>query len=727
MPESPSVDERCAAALQHQVAGRLELAERLYRDVLVAEPQHAAANYGLGMLLIQSQRAESALDYLVSALNANPEVADYWLGYLEALLVLRRCAEAGEVLQLARTHGLGGTAVEEFAARLSRASEPATPDVSAAVTPTRAERRRTQREARQQLRRDETALLALVKDLQIDAALAAARSMTERHPEHGVGWKVLGAMLWARGAFEESYAALRTSVRLMPGDAEAHCNLGIVLNHAKLLDEAEQCLKAARRLAPKLVTPHARLGDNYQMQGRYAEARASFQRALELAGDEFSPTTHAMHTGLLFTLNHDPTIKAQALFAEHRRAGAYLERHAGTGPWRHANAPDPERRLRIGFVSGDLRNHAVASFIEPLLEQWRDHPRLHVSIYYTHETIDDTSLRLHKLVHAWHAVEALTDAALAAKIAAEGIDVLIDLAGYTTDNRLLAFAHKPAPVQASWLGYPATTGLRAMDYYLTDRHFFPPGQFDAWFTEKLVYLPAVWDFRPWPAAPPVSPLPALTSGHLTFGSFNRLGKMNTATIALWSQVLRALPASQMVMAGIPPERQREQLIAWFAAEGVARERLSFYPWTNQETHLLHHQGVDMALESFPYTGCTTSNHALWMGVPTLTLVGDTPASRLSAANLGALGLEEFVAATPEAFLAKALAWSQDLPRLAALRAGMRARWAASPGRQAPYMADGLERALRQMWRRWCAGLPAESFHVMPPDPQPATQAAPAAV
>jgi predicted O-linked N-acetylglucosamine transferase (SPINDLY family) len=248
-----------------------------------------------------------------------------------------------------------------------------------------------------------------------------------------------------------------------------------------------------------------------------------------------------------------------------------------------------------------------------------------------------------------------------------------------------------------------------MDYYLTDQHFLPPGQFDRYYSERLVHLPAAWDFQPCENAPPVSPSPALASGSLTFGSFNRLGKINAATVGLWSLLLRAVPDSRMIIAGVPLERRVRELIDEFQAAGIDRGRLTFHPFTNQAALLARHLDVDIALEPTPYAGCTSNNHALWMGVPTLTLAGSTPASRLSAANLGHLGLTEFVADNPQEFVAKGAYWSTHLDELAQLRAGLRARWHAAPARQAGFVADGIEQALRHMWRRWCAGLPPESF------------------
>ena len=725
----PALDESCENAMKLQIAGRLDLAEPIYRSILRLQPTHAAANYCVGMLLVQLRRPAEGLPHLQAAVDANPEIPDYWLGYLEALLLLGETSRATSILAIARRHGLAGEAADDLATRL--ASKPAqaagetasTASGSAAAAGYAAAAGKSTRAARRReasaFRRQEAAVLALVQERRFLDALPLARELTERFPEHGSGWKIFAAMLWGAGPPEDALAAMHASVRLLPQDAEAHCNLGTALNKLRRLDEAEPWLRRALQIDPNFAPAHTQLGDNFQLQGRYDEAEACFRRSIALNPGDGSSDSDVPYAGLLFMMNHNPAVSADALFEEHCRVGTYWDRSArqirpprAQPPHPHDNQPD--RCLQVGFVSADLRNHAVASFIEPVLREWRDKDTLRVTVYYNHPTDDDVSRRLRGYVSRWYAVFGLSNLQLARKIADDGIDILIDLSGHTAMHRLGTFAHRPAPVQASWLGYPATTGLPAMDYYLADKHFLPAGRFDRYFTEKLAYLPAAWAFQPFDSAPPVNPLPALKSGTITFGSFNRLGKINEASIQLWSQLLRALPDSRMMLAGIPLERQHQRLIEWFAAAGIARDRLTVHPWSTLEAHLsLHHQ-VDIGLETMPYTGCTTSNHALWMGVPTLTLVGPTPASRLSAANLGHLGLEQFIAVNADEFVAKGLSWANDLPALAALRAGLRERWQRAPARRPDFVADGIERALRRMWRQWCAGLPAESFEITAP-------------
>jgi protein O-GlcNAc transferase len=323
---------------------------------------------------------------------------------------------------------------------------------------------------------------------------------------------------------------------------------------------------------------------------------------------------------------------------------------------------------------------------------------LSLHAYSNHAIEDAVTQRIKGHFAYWHSIVSLSDEALAEKIRADSIDILIDLSGHTAGNRLLAFARKPGPVQVSWIGYPGTTGLQAVDYFLTDRFCLPPGQFDDQFTEKIVYLPACTPFMPSNEAPLVNALPALNNGFVTFGSFNRLSKLSPSVIALWSQLLRALPDSRIVLGAVPQDGY-DALIDSFAQEGIVRERLSFHPKCG-----LHHQ-VDICLDTFPYNGGTTIWHALWMGVPTLTLAGNTVAGRSGAAILGNSGLEVFIAHDPADFVQKGLLWSVNLAALSDIRTELRERFTQSAVGQPALIAAGLERALRSMWQRWCDGLP----------------------
>lgn len=688
-----ALNASCAQAMSHQLAGEGDLAAQMYRGILEADPRHAAANYCLGMLLLQSKRPGEGLSNLLCALTAEPQVADYWLGYLEALLLAGQTEAATTTLALARQHGLCGAPAEDFAARLGAKLLSPMPAVV-----TRAQRLELQ-------------VLAEVKERRFAAAQRSARKLSRRFPERGLGWKILGALLAADGHSDEALAALQEATRRLPDDAEAFCNLGVLLTKMERFKEAEACLQNAISINPQFDDSYLHLGFVYASLERFPEAEAMFRRAVADSKPADNVQNDIRHSSLLFLLTHNPAVPAAQLFAEHCAIGKWLEGPSGPSPVRYANDREPERRLRVGIVSGDLKRHAVANFIEPVLTELRACPGLELHAFSNSETEDATTKRLRTCFAQWHSVSALTDLELVRLIKATAVDILIDLSGHTSCNRLRAFALKPAPLQVSWLGYPGTTGLRAMDYYLADQYFLPPGQFERFFTEKIAYLPAAWTFAPYADSPPVNRLPALDAGFLTFGSFNRLGKINPFTVRLWSRLLRETPNSILILAGIPLDERRQALADLFEAEGIVGERLAFFPRSNMEIYLALHHQVDICLDTYPYTGGTTTNHALWMGVPTLTLAGQTPASRQCAANLGQLGLEEFIAADADEFVRRGLERGSDLAALAAVRSGLRERWLKSPLRQAGTIASGLDAALRHMWRRWCKDLPAQSFSI----------------
>lgn len=675
--------ETCGRAMNLQVAGHLDRAAQLYREVLKVEPSHALANHCLGMLSVQLRRPADGLPFLLAALNEHPENSDYWLGYLEGLFQAGELDAAQEALALGRQHGLSGQALERFTARLLAA--------------TRARREQAD------------ALQRMIEHERFADGLILARAMTERYPTDGLSWKRLGALSWWQGFSDEAFTAMQNSVRFLQRDAEANSNFGMALLRRKRYDQAMRYLERAIEIDPRFAAAHYHLGLAQLHEHRFAESEASLRLAVTLRPDYLTAEVEPVHSDLLFVTSHNPAVDADTLFAEHRRFGKLLETPTGELRHRRPHAAESKCPLRIGFVSGDLRDHSVALFLEPVLRFLRHRPDLELHAYSTRASEDAVTQRLRAIFHHWHPICALTDAAAAKKISGDGIDILIDLSGHTAGNRLRAFARKPAPVQASWLGYPGTTGLRAMDYYFADRRWLPPGQFDRLFTEKLVYLPDRWAFDPPANAPEVGALPALGAGHLTFGSFHRMSKLSTATIRSWSQLLLALPQATLLLAGIDVDHQRI-LAERFAAHGVQSGRLMFHGNCRMDRYLALHRQVDIALDAYPYGGGTTTMYSLFMGVPTLTLAGATSASRAGAGILEQRGLDGFVAANPAEFVAKGRYWAAHLSELAQLRAGLRVRLSRAPGGQPGLIAAHLARALRHIWRRWCAGLPAESFH-----------------
>jgi len=549
-----------------------------------------------------------------------------------------------------------------------------------------------------------------------ETAVAAYHKALALKPDFADAAVALGCALEDLGQFDAAVAAYRRALEMNRDYAEAHSNLANVLKDLGQFEDAKASYRRALEIKPDFAAACGNLGNVQWTLGKLDDAVSSYRRVLRINPDDDSAHSNLgvvlqAYSGLLFCLGHRDEIGPEALFAEHCRFGEQFETPLRPSWPEHGNTRDPTRCLQIGFVSADLRSHPVGYFVEPLLASLAIHSTLSLHAYYNHAVEDAATKRLRGYFSQWHAIAHLSDAALAQKIADDGIDILIDLSGHTSANRLLCFARKPAPVQASWIGYPGTTGLRAMDYYLADRYFLPPGAFDRQFTEKLVYLPANAPFLPDETAPPANALPALSNGFVTFGSFNRISKLSRSAIALWSRLLRALPDARMLLGGMPREGEYDSLIGWFVQEGIARERLRFHSRYSMADYLALHHQVDMCLDTFPFTGCTTTNHALWMGVPTLTLAGRTVPGRQGAALLGHAGLGAFVATDAADFQGKGLHWADDLAALADIRAGLRTRIEQSPIRRPEVIAAAVERAFRIMWQRWCAGQAPESIDV----------------
>jgi protein O-GlcNAc transferase len=580
------------------------------------------------------------------------------------------------------------------------------------------------------------AVLYLVGDY--EGAAGSFRQVLELVPDHFGARLDLGQSLQRLGQFEPAAACYRLLLELRPDDAHAHLGLAACLRELEQYDAAIASYQRAVELAPTDRAALHDLGLAFQMQGKVEPARAAFERALAVYPDdalvlialanvsfelgrweqalqharravEVAPDWPRTYSTALFLLSHCCNDPAE-LTAEHRKFGEYWEAKLQAQRAPHPNERDPGRVLRIGFVSADLYNHAVAKFIEPIFAVLQGSAQLTLHVYYNNVVEDAVSQRLRGYVAQWHSIAALEDDEAERQIRADGIDILIDLNGHSARNRLQLFARKPAPVQASWIGYAGTTGLQAMDYYLSDQYHLPEGRYDDQFSEKIVRLPLSAPFLPEPNAPPVNALPALSNGYVTFGSFHRSNKLSRDVIALWAQLLRAMPTSRMLLGGFREDAD-SALLGWFDEEGIDRGRLILRQRAPMGAYLAQHHEVDVCLSPFPYTGSTTICHALWMGVPTLTTIGPTNPSHAVVCYLAHLGLTSFIANDPAHYTQLGVFLSENLPMLAALRTSMRDRFNKSVVGYPGVAAAGLEHALRLMWERWCADLPPEAFRV----------------
>ena len=541
----------------------------------------------------------------------------------------------------------------------------------------------------------------------VDAAASLRQALALR-PDFPEAQANLGLALGAAGQLDEAVAALQEVVGQRPADALQHSNLGNALLAAGRIDDAVARQQQAVALAPGLARVHGNLGHALKAAGRPEAALPALRQALALAPDEL-----ARHSALLFTQQYAPPASAARRRVDAERFGAAARRALGNArcfsDWPLALAAGSAGGLRVGLLSADLRQHPVGFFLESVLAALAQRPatpgggKLTLHVYDNHAANpppgDAVSQRLRAHCQCWRPVHGLDDAGLAALIRADGIQVLIDLAGHTLGNRLAVLARRPAPVQVSWLGYCASTGLAEVDAAIVDPWIAPPGA-EAAFVEPLLRLPETFlCFTPPDLALPVGPLPALTGGGVRFGCFNHLAKLNDAVLALWSRILLALPASTLVLqsAGLQDPALRQQLLGRFAGLGIAAARLQLQAAMPRTDYLAAIGQVDIVLDPFPYPGGTTTLEALWMGVPVLSLPGATALSRQGLSILQNLGLPDWVAADEADYLALAQRHAGNLAALAALRQGLRQRLLASPLCDAPRFAGHLEAALRGLW------------------------------
>ncbi|WP_223247410.1 tetratricopeptide repeat protein [Sulfuriferula sp. AH1] len=514
-------------------------------------------------------------------------------------------------------------------------------------------------------------------------------------PDYVQVYSNLGIMLNGIGRPDEAEASLRLALQLKPDYVQAHSNLGNILQDMGRLAEAEASYRRALEIRPDLAETYNNLGNVLQDMGRLDMSEASYRQALQL-----KPGYFKAHSNLLFSLNHSASNAPSYGFAEAQLYGRKLSQQVASRFTEWSCTLHPER-LRIGFVSGDFKNHPVGYFLENLLNHL-DSAAVELIAYPTDSHVDEFTARIKSLFSAWKPLSGLSDETAARLIHSDSVHVLIDLSGHTRYNRLPVFAWKPAPVQVSWLGYFATTGVAEMDYLIADPWTLPESE-EIHFTERIWRLPETrLCFTPPDIELDISPLPALTNGCITFGCFNNLTKMNDEVIALWSRVLVSVPGSRLFLKAkqLTELKVREHTVERFAEHGVDADRLILEGPGSREKYLATYHQVDIALDPFPYTGGTTSVESLWMGVPVLTLTGASFLSRQGVGILMNAGLPEWVATGKDDYVRRAALLTGDLQRLSALRNGLRQRLQMSPIMDARRFAIHFESAVRSMWEAW---------------------------
>jgi predicted O-linked N-acetylglucosamine transferase (SPINDLY family) len=688
---SASVAEAIRSGLARHRAGRPAEAEGYYRKALVRDPGNAVALHLLGLALHHTGRSEAALDPLRRAARLQPSVALYPHSLGGVLLALgcreeaaeAYCAAAAANPRMAEAHNDLGYVLyllgrwEQAAANLKTALE-LRPDFAEAHLN-----------------------LGCVAQAQgrLEEAESRYREAIRSNPALALAHANLSGLLMQTNRSPEAEELALEALRHQPGLVEALTNLSAIRIEQRRWEDAERLARRAVAGRPASGEALACLGFSLYRQGRVDEALPWVRQAVERA-----PANAAIHSGLLLVLGSDPTISDETLYAEHRR---WAERHAASpadGIKPHANTREPERRLRVGYVSADLKMHPLVQYFEPALVH-HDRREFEIFCYAEVARPDEVTLRLQTLADHWRFVAGMTDDALAETIRADGIDILVDLNGHTAGHRLQVFARKPAPVQVTWIGYPATTGLTAIDYFLADPWLVPEGG-ERYFSERVWRLPRCRAaYRPPVADRPVALAPALALGKVTFGCFNNPTKISRAVIRLWSRILQAAPSSRLVLkyAEFESPAVQQRFRSWFAEEGVEPMRIEFRGRSQAAEYLAAFDEIDIALDPFPYNGGTSTFDALWMGVPVIALAGGTPSARLGLMILDCAGLGELVGANPDDYVERAAALAADLPRLAELRASLRDRLLASPWMDEAGVTRDVEQAFQAMWRRWSKG------------------------
>ncbi len=723
-------------AIRHHRAGQLTAAERLYRQILAVDSHHADSLHFLGLIACQTGRLEAAIALIRQAITINPSKASYHSNFGIALksqgnlnvasAYFRRALDLDPRLPEIR-YNLGTTlqalgrldeAITRFEETL--ALKPAYPE---ALTNLAAALQARGRLNEAVIRYRQALVLkpalweahnnlgnALQELGRSGEAAVSFRRAVDLNPDDPDTRNILGITLRRQGRLVEAADCFHRAIDLKPDLAEGYNNLGNVLQEQERLDQAVACFRAALALKPGDAEFQNNLGSAFQFQGKLDQALACYRRAYAIR-PEFADA----YSNALFMLQFSARYSSLDILSEARRFGAQLQQ---SGPaTRHHNRPDPDRRLRIGYVSADLRAHPVGYFLAGVLPPHQT-SNVEAICYSNSPVVDAMTRRLRDSVAGWRSIAGVADAEAARMIAQDGIDVLVDLSGHMAGNRLSLFALRPAPVQATWLGYSGTTGLSTIDYILADRFVVPPGD-EAYFTEKVWRLPDCYlCYSPYLRDIPMGPFPALTSGGVTFGSFNIRPKLTPETIAAWAAILKRVEGSQLFLKtrSLNDAGCRAMLLAEFTRHGVTAERLIFEGHSPQAELLAAYNRVDIALDPFPFGGTTTTAEALWMGVPLVTLAWPRWVGRVGQSILATLDLTDWVADDIDGYVETACRLAMDLPNLARLRSDLRRRLECSPFCDGPRFARSLEAAYRGMWKEWCDTRSAETTDALMPHP-----------
>jgi predicted O-linked N-acetylglucosamine transferase (SPINDLY family) len=743
-------------ALQHHQAGRLREAERLYRQILAVQPDHFNAMHLLGVIAHKTGRNADAVQLIRRAIALAPDFAAAHSNLGAALKAQGELDEAIAAYRRAialkpampETHNELGNAL---AAKGLMDEAVAAYHQAIGLNPKFAEAHNNLGIALARGGHPDEAVSAFGQALalkpnypevhynlgnalqamgRLDEAVGAFRQAVALRPDYTDAHNNLGNALRDTGQLDEALAAYRQAIALKPDYAQAQSNLGTALKEMGRLDEAIVAYRQAIALGPHLPETRYNLGVAFSSKGQFDQAVAAYRQAIALRpnypeaynnlgnalkdvglldeaisayrlGVSLAPDNAQLDGHLLFLLHFHPEYDAHAIAAEHRRWNLKHAEPLRRFAQPHSNDRDPDRRLRIGYVSPDFRSHVIGRNLLPLFHQ-HDHRLFEIICYSQVHCHDAMTGQFQQNADVWRDIVDLADEQAAKQIREDQADILVDLTLHMANNRLLVFARRPAHVQVTFAGYPGSTGLTAIDYRLSDPYLDPPGMDESVYSEKTLRLPdTFWCYDPQDCRDiPFNSLPAIDRGFVTFGCLNNFCKISEGILALWAQAMRQVEGSRLLLLA-PPGSHRERTVQRLRQEEIDPGRVEFVPFQSRREYLQTYHRIDVGLDSFPYNGHSTSLDSFWMGVPVVTLVGQTAVSRAGWSQLSNLGLSDLAAHTGEQFVRTAVDLARDLPRLNEMRGTLRQRMQQSPLMNAGKFARNVEAAYRQMWRTWC--------------------------
>jgi predicted O-linked N-acetylglucosamine transferase (SPINDLY family) len=717
-----TIQQAFGLAAQHHQAGRLQEADELYRMILARHPAHSEAMHLLGILAYQQGRNCDAVELLRKAAALNPQSPQVHYNLGNALKESKKLEEAIAAYRRAVLLRPDYAAAYNNLGIVLNDTGQTEDSISAfrlaiALRPNHAQSHSNLGDA-------------LRTNRQLSEAIDAYRRAIALQPNYAEAHNNLGNVLRDAGQFDQAILSHRTALMLRPQSAEFHSNLGNALKDKGDTDAAIAAYQQAIALAPDYAEAHYNLANALKDRGQLDEAIASYRQAIALKPDyaqalsnlgnaladageiepaiaayrrvvALSPELPEPHSNLLYSMQFDPGCTSQAIAEEHHRWNLRHAEPLRPSITEHGNHPGTDRRLRVGYVSPNFWGHCQSLFMVPLLSA-HDRQQVEVFCYADVRRPDAHTDQMRKHVDGWRDIVGQSDEDVAARIRQDQIDILVDLTMHMAHNRLLTFARKPAPIQVTWLAYPGSTGLGAIDYRLSDQYLDPHGRDESIYSEKTVRLPnSFWCYEPMEGREIAdNPLPALESGVITFGCLNNFCKVNWGVLDLWAKVLQQVEGSRLLLLA-KTGSHRQRTLDRLAQQGIDPRRIEFVSYLPRREYLELYQRIDVGLDTSPYNGHTTSLDSLWMGVPVVTLVGERAVSRAGWCQLSNLNLRELAAETDEQFVRIAVELCKDLPSLADLRSSMRQKMLSSPLMDAPAFARDIEAAYRKMWKAWC--------------------------